>query len=501
MFCPKCGTKAIEGADFCQKCGTKLVKDHEMMPSTTYSGTTASVSNTRQQPNDSMNLQYGQNDIVTKPSAIERSTFQTMLKGLNAISIMGLVLIALGVVGFIIGAMVPMGYSTIDYSLPIFISALLLIVAGAAFLILSPKTKKSKVKGLILGLASIIAVGAVIVITNSTVSFINWNKMVYVNAVKNTCPFDTAENRKYWGNISYAYSFTTPDYDEVFNYHIADLEWTTVNRDRGFVDVTGRLRETNEQITVHFNTSPVNPYEIVFNGTSITDSEDISTFLYNMFDSFVNGEYYVPSTSEEIQTPVNTGSVNSMDEAQKMVEDWMSTHPMGPMAEVGTGAPANEVPSIGDEYYVLELWEAPREFCGLIYVSKSTGEMTFHDPVSEEEISLDDWYREWSNRNPIDPNEHTSLVAADDEESWINLYRDGTFSMQVNLYVGYGTLSGTYEIVDWGYKFHIEERSFSGYTGDNVENFEMMFCDDGVEYQGETIGTTESGTIYELSLS
>lgn len=27
MFCPKCGTKAIEGADFCQKCGARLIKD------------------------------------------------------------------------------------------------------------------------------------------------------------------------------------------------------------------------------------------------------------------------------------------------------------------------------------------------------------------------------------------------------------------------------------------------------------------------------------------
>lgn len=581
MFCPKCGAKTIEGADFCQKCGAKLVKDYEKVLSTTCSDPTASMANTRQQPNGpiqyvkliitcvkvkgafpgdtypilvdevqvgeltskgtftgtitpgvhrikvgrisiglnipetetpiTLNLQYGQNhtlelvcsqnDIVTKPSSIERATFQAMLKGLNAVSGMGLVLAALGVIGFIIGIMVPMGYSTIDYSLSIFISALLLIAAGAAFLILSPKTRKTKVKVVMLGLASVIAVGAVIVITNSTVSFVNWNKMVYVNAIKDTCPFDTAENRKYWGNISYAYSFTTPDYDEVFNYQIADLEWTTVNRDRGTVDVTGRLRETNEQITVHFTASSEIPYEIVFNGTSITDSEDISTFLYNMFDSFVNGEQFAPNTSEAIQTPVNTGSVNSMDEAQMLVEDWMDTHPMGVMAGVGTGAPANEVPSIGDEYYVLELWEAPREFCGMIYVRKSTGEMTFHDPISDEEISLDDWYEEWSSRNPIDPDEHTSFVAAGDTESWINLYRDGTFSMQVNLYVGYGTLSGAYEISDLGYKFHVEERSFSGYTGDNVEDFEMILRDDELEYQGEEIGTTASGTVYKLSLS
>ena len=32
MFCSKCGTKAIEGADFCQKCGSKLIKDQEPAP-------------------------------------------------------------------------------------------------------------------------------------------------------------------------------------------------------------------------------------------------------------------------------------------------------------------------------------------------------------------------------------------------------------------------------------------------------------------------------------
>lgn len=24
MFCPKCGAKVLDGAEFCQKCGTKL---------------------------------------------------------------------------------------------------------------------------------------------------------------------------------------------------------------------------------------------------------------------------------------------------------------------------------------------------------------------------------------------------------------------------------------------------------------------------------------------
>lgn len=29
MFCPKCGTKALDGAEFCQKCGAKLILDTE----------------------------------------------------------------------------------------------------------------------------------------------------------------------------------------------------------------------------------------------------------------------------------------------------------------------------------------------------------------------------------------------------------------------------------------------------------------------------------------
>lgn len=28
MFCPKCGTKALDGTTFCQKCGAKLIVGH-----------------------------------------------------------------------------------------------------------------------------------------------------------------------------------------------------------------------------------------------------------------------------------------------------------------------------------------------------------------------------------------------------------------------------------------------------------------------------------------
>ena len=93
----------------------------------------------------------------------------------------------------------------------------------------------------------------------------------------------------------------------------------------------------------------------------------------------------------------------------------------------------------------------------------------------------------------------TTLVYDGDENSWITLHHDGTFAMQVNLYVGYGTLSGTYEETDLGFRFHVEEKSFSGYEGNNVDEFEMVAKGNGVfGYQGDPIGTTWPGSIYQL---
>ena len=34
MFCPKCGEKVLDGAEFCQKCGAKLIKDASVQSAT-----------------------------------------------------------------------------------------------------------------------------------------------------------------------------------------------------------------------------------------------------------------------------------------------------------------------------------------------------------------------------------------------------------------------------------------------------------------------------------
>lgn len=215
-----------------------------------------------------------------------------------------------------------------------------------------------------------------------------------------------------------------------------------------------------------------------------------------VFEAIMDSYTITPSPSTGASA--NGIQVNSMDKAQMLVEDWMEAHPIGPMAGVDTGAAANNVDSISAEYFVLELWEAPREFLGLVYVRKSDGNITFKQFDFDEAISIDDWYEEWARGQSSGSAGDITLVDPQDEESWINLYKDGSFSMQVNLYAGYGTLSGTYERLDTGYKCHIEEKSYSGFPSDSIEEFELAFCDSGVKYVGEEIGTITSGAVYQL---
>ena len=104
---------------------------------------------------------------------------------------------------------------------------------------------------------------------------------------------------------------------------------------------------------------------------------------------------------------------------------------------------------------------------------------------------------------PSDPGtssaEYAKLVEFGDEGSWITLYQDGTFDMQVSLSDTYGTLSGTYEETDWGFACYVKEKSFSGYGSDDVEYFELVICDYGVEYRGDAVGTwADDGPVYQV---
>lgn len=147
-----------------------------------------------------------------------------------------------------------------------------------------------------------------------------------------------------------------------------------MNRDDVVVNFWYRIGENVYQVKCTYTSSDANKYEPVFEA---------------MIDS------YAIAPLSNAGSSTNGTPINSIDEAQKLVENWLVDHPMGPMAGAGTGAAANDVPSISAEYFVLELWEAPREFCGLVYVRKSDGYMTFHDSITDEEYDLDAWYQEW----------------------------------------------------------------------------------------------------------
>ena len=88
-------------------------------------------------------------------------------------------------------------------------------------------------------------------------------------------------------------------------------------------------------------------------------------------------------------------------------------------------------------------------------------------------------------------------LAPDEFSPVIALYENNTFSMTVNLYVGKGTVSGTYLKNNGEYSFTVLKRSFSGFIGDDVNSFKMLRTDNGdLEFNRQQIGTTDSGSIF-----
>lgn len=123
---------------------------------------------------------------------------------------------------------------------------------------------------------------------------------------------------------------------------------------------------------------------------------------------------------------------------------------------------------------------------------------------------LDQWiengtqgFDHWGNGAAGQPEEGIYYVTEDvtfyfdgDEQSWITLYLDGTFLMRVNLYEGFGSVSGVYEGTGTGFHFEVTNRDFGGFMGDDVERFDMIVTDSRLMYRGEPIGTTFQGTMF-----
>lgn len=82
MFCSKCGTKAIDGADFCQKCGARLVKDDSVSPVPETSPQKNTIPNNANTASADTNVVSVNNNSVSAPnnavsttnSAVQSST-------------------------------------------------------------------------------------------------------------------------------------------------------------------------------------------------------------------------------------------------------------------------------------------------------------------------------------------------------------------------------------------------------------------------------------------
>ena len=99
---------------------------------------------------------------------------------------------------------------------------------------------------------------------------------------------------------------------------------------------------------------------------------------------------------------------------------------------------------------------------------------------------------EWS------ASEH-SYTRENDMYAAITFHPDGTFSMVANLYEGLGNVYGTYTVLDDRLSCQVESRDFGGFVGDDVQEFEMIFAGDNLQYSGSQIGTCVDGSIYTPS--
>jgi len=119
----------------------------------------------------------------------------------------------------------------------------------------------------------------------------------YIDMVKTQRPF----NGNAWYDSAPVYSIVPPTYEAVFNKFIDPVEWTE-NKENGEVRVGGTLKSsgTEKDIIINFRVTPdekhgrdggydyynVNPYMITVDGEEITAENEITEFLYDMFDAY-----------------------------------------------------------------------------------------------------------------------------------------------------------------------------------------------------------------------
>lgn len=111
----------------------------------------------------------------------------------------------------------------------------------------------------------------------------------------------------------------------------------------------------------------------------------------------------------------------------------------------------------------------------------------------------------------VDPNElaryagyyvcEDELAAKPEFYPSLDLYLDGVFSLNVNLFESMGQVMGQWRPVGGVLQMTVNGRSFEGFLGDDVEafSFQVVEGEEGLMlyYHGEDIGMTQQGAIFE----
>ncbi len=75
-----------------------------------------------------------------------------------------------------------------------------------------------------------------------------------------------------------------------------------------------------------------------------------------------------------------------------IVDDWLAAHPIGPMSGSAPRDGSSIPEEVAQAHYSFELWAAPREHLGLIYVRKIDGYLAFTPFHGGTIYDLDAWY-------------------------------------------------------------------------------------------------------------
>lgn len=576
MFCPKCGAKAIEGADFCQKCGARLIKDEVKAPVSNKVSASSEFQKAGKLPHQSKGRSnvpvspdvQGFHDRLTENTAacpqVKKIGFKkvgfgqtapqilsiksfwgvydfaqnpqtrtsTLTRGWNWFSLSGLIIFLILLCDALFLAFFFQG----DYYVALTICCLIGCIAWFPIVCLSTKENQaitayvsktldcelrvpSKVLPIIICILNVIEIGlcvaALIFLFQSNTD----------TPYEGSDPSEIVDNSTGMSESPTEPSNTPAEGDTAFPYEARMAyagkvqELAAENGDLQFalIDLTGKdIPELVAESSGYF-------VKVFF----YDDGEVLGgdTWAYgaagNMGYEYLPGENVIRNYNSDYAGDIQYESyaaLGSAGELSPLPNDQLSIRYF--RDSNGNGYPDDDEPFLEEPLYYVGDSEVSKD----VYTSHQiTGEFEWlgGDKSAEEMMALlgIDYEITYPNEEssmggnivtapdivtpPSDPGtssaEYAKLVEFGDEESWITLYQDGTFDMQVSLSNTYGTLSGTYEETDWGFACYVKEKSFSGYGSDDVEYFELVICDYGVEYRGDAVGTwTDDGPVYQV---